>query len=267
MAHRRIGSWVVLAAATGIRAGRARLTAMGVTAPKSNDPAPVSDWSRSEDYKRWFARPLGVAYRASIEAALLPWMPGGSSCLALDAGCGPILTFIDVFERATSLVAVDCSFEVAKSARATLGANGRDGATVCASIDRLPFADAQFDFVLSLNCLEFVPDAARALAELRRVSLPGGRAVIGVLNRRGAWEWTRRVGQRLSRRAYYRGRFFTVEELSRALLGAGWQVDGVRYAVHFPPLPLPHPRWFRWIAKFVIDRRAGMILVLAVAAT
>jgi SAM-dependent methyltransferase len=233
----------------------------------SNERSAVSDWSRSEDYKRWFARPLGVAYRESIEAALRPWIPGGSSKLALDAGCGPILTFMEVFERATSLVAVDCSFEVAKSARASLGASGRHGVTVCASIDHLPFGDGQFDFVLSLNCLEFVPDASLALAELHRVALPGARAVIGVLNRRGPWEWTRRIGQRLSQRAYYRGRFFGVEELTRALAEAGWRVEGVRYAVHFPPLALPHKRWFRWIARLVPDRRAGMILVQAVSAT
>lgn len=236
-------------------------------APEPSAGTPATDWSRSNDYKRWFARPLGVAYRESIEAALRPWIPGSTSRLALDAGCGPILTFIDVFERATSLVAVDCSFEVARSAHACLSTSGRHGTTVCASIDRLPFADARFDFVLSLNCLEFVPDAARALAELRRVTLPGARAVIGVLNRRGTWEWTRRMGQRLSRRAYYRGRFFSEEELTRAVARAGWTVEGVRYAVHFPPLPLPRAGWFLWLAMFVSDRRAGMILVRAVRAT
>lgn len=240
---------------------------MAGPATESNERSLVSDWSRSQDYKRWFARPLGVAYRQSIEAALQPWMPGGSARLALDAGCGPILTFIDVFDRATRLVAVDCSYEVARSARASLEATGRQGATVCASIDHLPFANARFDFLLSLNCLEFVPDASGALAELRRVAMPGARAVFGVLNRRGMWEWTRRLGRRLSERAYYRGRFFSADELSSALAEAGWRVEEVRYAVHFPPLPLPHPRWFHRLAKLVPDRRAGMILVQAVSAT
>jgi len=240
---------------------------MSEPASESSADSPASDWSRSDDYKRWFARPLGVAYRTSIEAALRPWLPGATARLALDAGCGPILTFLDVFERSTSLVAVDCSFEVARSAQANLRASGRRGATVCASIDHLPFAGAQFDFVLSLNCLEFVPDAARALEELQRVTAPGARAVIGVLNRRGTWEWTRRAGQVLSKRAYYRGRFFCEKDLARALERAGWRCEGVRYAVHFPPLPLPFPSWFRWIERLVPDRRAGMILVRAVRAT
>jgi len=183
---------------------------------------------------------------------------------ALDAGCGPILTFLDVFERATNLVAVDCSLEVARSARATLRANGRLGATLCASIDRLPFEDACFDFVLSLNCLEFVPDPLSALAELKRVAAPGAEAVIGVLNRRGTWEWTRRVRRALSKRAYYRGHFFTEEELTRAIADAGWNVVEVRYAVHFPPLQLPFQGCFRWLESVVSDRRAGVILVRAV---
>jgi SAM-dependent methyltransferase len=42
----------------------------------------------------------------------------------------------------------------------------------------LPFRDGAFDAVLSVNVLEALPDRPRALAELRRVLRPGGRALV-----------------------------------------------------------------------------------------
>jgi SAM-dependent methyltransferase len=42
----------------------------------------------------------------------------------------------------------------------------------------LPFEDASFDSVTAVNTLEYIPDVDRALAELRRVMRPGGRAVL-----------------------------------------------------------------------------------------
>jgi SAM-dependent methyltransferase len=234
---------------------------VGTTIPP---PSSSTTWSRSEAYRTWFARPLGQAYRRSVEDALRPWIPAAAPRLALDAGCGPILTFLDVFDRASSIVAVDCSFEMARSARARLAASERRGATLCASIEHLPFGDARFDFALSINCLEFVPDPARALAELRRVTASGARAVVGVLNRDGPWEWTRRW-QRLSKdEPYYRGRFFTAGGLVADLGAAGWTVEELRAAVHFPPVPLLRARWYHWLEGLVPDARAGMILVRAV---
>jgi len=43
---------------------------------------------------------------------------------------------------------------------------------------QLPFADNQFDFLLSSHCLEHCPDAIRTLIEWRRVVRPGGRLVV-----------------------------------------------------------------------------------------
>lgn len=45
----------------------------------------------------------------------------------------------------------------------------------------LPFPDGAFDVVLCQHGLQFVPDRARAVREMRRVLAPGGRAVVIVL--------------------------------------------------------------------------------------
>ncbi|MCX6901551.1 MAG: methyltransferase domain-containing protein [Verrucomicrobia bacterium] len=43
---------------------------------------------------------------------------------------------------------------------------------------QLPFADNQFDFLMSSHCLEHCPDAIRTLLEWCRVVRPGGRLVV-----------------------------------------------------------------------------------------
>ena len=230
----------------------------------SSKPAGPKGWSRRRDYAAWFDRPLGHAYRRSLEAVLEPWIAGRKARLALDAGCGPILTFLDAFDPATEIVAVDCSFEMARSARERLTARAHPGAALCASVERLPFPDATFEFVLSINCLEFVADPQRALAELHRVAAPGARAVIGVLNRRGCWEWSRRLRRPWSSRTYYTGRFFTRGELVRGLHAAGWRVEQVRSSVRFPPVPLPRSSWYRGLERLVPDARAGVLVACAV---
>jgi SAM-dependent methyltransferase len=55
----------------------------------------------------------------------------------------------------------------------------------------LPFADGRFDRVLSLLMLHFVPDAGRAVAEMRRVARPGAVVAAAVWDNRGGTVSTR----------------------------------------------------------------------------
>jgi SAM-dependent methyltransferase len=225
--------------------------------------APTSTWSRARSYARWFDSPLGRAYKRSIEERIRPWIDAARPRIVLDAGCGPILTFADALVPEAAICAVDCSFEMARHAHERLLGLGRRGAVACASAERLPFRDASFDFVLSMNCLEFVGDQGRALRELRRVATPRATVVIGVLNRRGLWEPSRRVGARFSTRPYYQGRFFAEDELARALEAAGWRDVELADAARFPPLPLPHERWYRGIERMVPASACGVLLARA----
>jgi SAM-dependent methyltransferase len=47
----------------------------------------------------------------------------------------------------------------------------------------LPFADASFDAIYSMGTIEHFDDTERAVREIARVLMPGGRAIIGVPNR------------------------------------------------------------------------------------
>jgi arsenite methyltransferase len=45
-------------------------------------------------------------------------------------------------------------------------------------VERIPYADESFDAVVTTQVLEYVPDIAGALAEMRRVLRPGGRLLV-----------------------------------------------------------------------------------------
>jgi SAM-dependent methyltransferase len=55
-----------------------------------------------------------------------------------------------------------------------------------ASVEVLPFGDAEFDKVLSVHTVYFWPDLRAALTEVRRVLKPGGRLTLGWRNDPGA---------------------------------------------------------------------------------
>ena len=56
----------------------------------------------------------------------------------------------------------------------------------------LPFKDNSFDKSVSITALEFVADAKSAIAELVRVTRPGGCIVVATLNSLSSWATRRR---------------------------------------------------------------------------
>lgn len=70
------------------------------------------------------------------------------------------------------------------------------GRLVRADIVRMPLPDAVADATLAVATLEFT-DAAAALAELARITRPGGRIVVLALNPRSLWGLLDRPGRRI----------------------------------------------------------------------
>jgi SAM-dependent methyltransferase len=105
-----------------------------------------------------------AAYEAA--AALLP--PGR----CLDLGCGIGHSYELLAPRET--VGIDNEPGVLK---------GQERETHCADMRALPFEDAAFDSVISVQSIEHVPDPERVLEEVRRVLVPGGVAIFATPNR------------------------------------------------------------------------------------
>ena len=90
----------------------------------------------------------------------------------LDLGCGVGHSYHLLAPRET--VGVDIDPEALA---------GQERETTVADMRRLPFADASFSSVLSVQSLEHVPDPERVLAEVARVLEPDGVAVFVTPNR------------------------------------------------------------------------------------
>ncbi len=114
--------------------------------------------------------------RQLVHEALAP-APGER---ILDVGCGPgfyVAELLDAVGPEGSVVGLDGS--PASLAVAAARSEGRGNvAFLEADATSLPVADAEFHAALSVQVLEYVPDATAALREIHRALRPGGRIVV-----------------------------------------------------------------------------------------
>ena len=123
--------------------------------------------------RRCSARTRGAADSA---AYLLAHLRAGMDLL--DVGCGPASITADLAERVAPgrVVALDAAAGALEAARATLRERGlsEQVEVTCGDVMALPFEDASFDVVHAHQVLQHLTDPVGALAEMRRVTRPGG---------------------------------------------------------------------------------------------
>jgi SAM-dependent methyltransferase len=103
----------------------------------------------------------------------------------LDAGCGDgrYLAAVGTTGHVPGrLVGSDISERILETARATAAAHGVQPELVRANLEALPFADASFELVLSVQVIEHLLDPAAGLRELARVLRPGGTLLLSTDN-------------------------------------------------------------------------------------
>ena len=113
---------------------------------------------------------------ADSAAYLLAHLNAGMDLL--DVGCGPASITADLAERVTPgrVVALDAASGALEAARATLRDRGlsEQVEVTCGDVMALPFEDASFDVVHAHQVLQHLADPVGALAEMRRLTRPGG---------------------------------------------------------------------------------------------
>jgi SAM-dependent methyltransferase len=137
----------------------------------------TSDWERlAPEFSAWL--PLIVPYGERLIERALP----EAGMTVLDLACGPGEPGLTLAERVpgVTLVGADGAFGMARAAREAGRARGVSGRFAVARGERLPFADGTFDRVLCRFGLMLFDDPAAGLAEVRRVTRPGGRVVLAV---------------------------------------------------------------------------------------
>jgi SAM-dependent methyltransferase len=118
-----------------------------------------------------------VAAEKARSLELLGLRPG-NSCLDVGCGTGPDLRRLASIVGASGrVVGVDRSDVLAADARRRASSTPLVELVV-ADAHRLPFADGEFDACRADRTLQHVADPETALAEMARVTRPGGRVVV-----------------------------------------------------------------------------------------
>ena len=113
-----------------------------------------------------------------------PWQLGrldpGERVLDLGSGAGTdSLVAAQMVGEEGAVTGIDMTPEMLAKARNAAAAMGVGNVTFTeGEAERLPFADASFDVVVSNGVIDLIPDKDAVFAELYRVLVPGGRMQI-----------------------------------------------------------------------------------------
>ena len=136
----------------------------------------TTGWQLDTDSADAYERHLVPAIFEPFARALVALAEPAAGERVLDAACGTGIVARYAAPRAGHAVGADVNAGMlAVAARIAPQLEW-----VQADLAALPFEDGAFDLVLCQQGLQFVPDRAAALAELRRVLAPGGRILVSV---------------------------------------------------------------------------------------
>ena len=129
-----------------------------------------------------YARFMGV-YSEPLAARFVELLDLRPGQRALDVGCGPGVLTAQLADRlgAAGVVAIDPSPPFVEAARDRIpGVEVHEG-----SAEDLPFADGGFDLAVAQLVVHFMSDPVAGLAEMARVTRPGGLVAANVWDHAG----------------------------------------------------------------------------------
>ena len=197
---------------------------------------PAEAWTSDEAYEPFVGR-----WSRVVAPRFLRWLPDGPQAEWCDVGCGTgaLAHAILATENPVRVLGIDPSEGYLAAARRGLADLPFEAAVGSAAA--IPAADGEFDRVVSALVLNFAPRPDEALAEMRRVTRPGGLVA--------AYVWDYAEGMQLIR-AFWdaaialdpaaaeldEGRRFALcrPDPLRALFGSAGLVD-----VHVAPIEVP----------------------------
>lgn len=137
----------------------------------------------------------------------------------LDLACGRGGYGLEIAERTGAhLVGVDFSAEAIRQAAGLAEQLGREAIFLVGELESIGLDDGSVDALLCVDAIQFAGDSAVAYSELRRVLVPGGRAVLT------AWTAVDPADQRVPER-------LRLVDLAGGLAAAGFEDVSVREQV------------------------------------
>lgn len=169
--------------------------------------------------------------------------PVGPGDLVLDLGAGQGRHTYEILRRGAEAVAVDLNAEDLEQVEAMVGAMAIEGeislpaepVTRIADATDLPYPDGHFNRVIAAEILEHLPDDEGAIAEIERVTAPGGLVAVTVPRR-----WPEQICWALSDEYHQveggHVRIYRASELRTKLEATGLQFTGSHHAhaLHAP---------------------------------
>ncbi len=173
------------------------------------------------DERYWFLRHV-IAYRLAAEV-----VAGLDAPVALDAGCGEGYGLALLRDAgAGRVIGVDLDEPTVAHARARYADADAGIEVVAAELREVPVPDDTVEVVVSFQVIEHLHDIPGFLAELRRLTRPGGRVLIATPNR-----LTFTPDSDTPVNPFHTVEF-TAGELERLLTRAGFEVEQVRGVHH-----------------------------------
>jgi SAM-dependent methyltransferase len=157
-----------------------------------------------------------------------------SGRVALDAGCGTGRFMYRLEAEGATVIGVDRDPDALALARTRA-----TGALLLGDIHQLPLPDHSVDVAFAVTVCEFTAHPARVFAEPARVTRPGGRIVVGSLNRTSPWGWWNR--RQFSEPPWSTARFLNRQTLLR--LGAPHGRCHLRSGLYAPAVLAGIERW------------------------
>jgi ubiquinone/menaquinone biosynthesis C-methylase UbiE len=200
------------------------------TASIDADLADPSGWTgEAERYDRWFNEPWG-AYAFAVERdALIDAAGDIDHRVVADVGCGTGRLTTHLEALGATVLALDTDH-----AMLTVAARRTHASLLRADGQRLPVRSASVDVAIATTVCEFATDPPTLIAELARITRPGGRVVVGALNRHSPWGLANR--HRFHEPRWDTARFLSPAELHH--LGTPHGPVTIRHQL-YPPAALP----------------------------
>jgi len=161
----------------------------------------------AREYDQWFIE-NSFAYMSEVEA-IRRYIPDKGLGVEVGAGSG---RFSIPFGIKTG---IEPSEEMARLAQT------RGLFIIRALAEELPFADETIDYVLMVTVICFLTDLPTAIKEVRRVLKPGGRLIIGFIDRESLLG-KRYESMKDSNRFYKGARFYSVPDVMDVLTSSGF---------------------------------------------
>lgn len=165
-----------------------------------------------EKYDQWFESPIGRLVREYEAGLLLEMARPAPGERVLDVGCGTGVFTLALLNAGARVTGLELSLPMLR--RAGNKAAGRPFHMVRGDMRTLPFADAAFDKTVSVTAIEFLGDARGAVAELFRVTRPGGLVVVASLNALSPWATRRTSAAREGHAIFRHARFRSPAEMA-----------------------------------------------------